>query len=194
MPHEPGRCFDADSAEFSVPYANDGGPLIILPRELLPYWQGSDKPSHGWVITTGLADTLGQLAGTDYARACAAGGTMATVSVRSGHGIVLGAEQDVQGVRWLRLAEAPGTMISLPMYAEEETDQVLVTALRRTLEEGWREILPAFQVTSGELLLFHAASAGRGTMPGGIRSSRELATRSPGKSSRACMPWSSAYS
>jgi hypothetical protein len=152
--------FDTASAEFSIHFVNDGGPLMVLPRELLPFWEGADRPSGGRVITTDADEGLGEFAGTDYARACSAGGWVSTISVGDGHGIILGAEEDFRGVQWLRLAETPGTMISLPMYAEEDTDQVLVMALRRTLDEGWREVFPAFQVASGELVLLHAANTG----------------------------------
>src|SRR4051794_35201939 len=103
-PHLADAFFDDDSAEFSVRFANDGGPLIILPRELLPSWEGADKPSGRRVITTKADEWLGEFAGTDYARACAAGGWVSTIPVGAGHGIVLGAEDDFQSVRWLRLA------------------------------------------------------------------------------------------
>ena len=59
--------------QFSMWFANDGGPLIILPRELLEYWEGTDPPSAGRVIETTADDFLDEFAGTDYARACAAG-------------------------------------------------------------------------------------------------------------------------
>src|SRR5689334_18390134 len=85
--------FGDDSAEFSVPFANDGGPLIILSRELLPVWEGSDRPADGRTITTEADKGLGEFGGTDYARACAAGGWVSTIPVGAGHGIVLGAEE-----------------------------------------------------------------------------------------------------
>lgn len=159
-PHLADAFFDADSAEFSIRFANDGGPLIVLPRELLPFWEGADKRSGGRVIAAEADEGLGEFAGTDYARACAAGGWVSTIAVGDGHGLILGADEDFQGVRWLRLAEFPGIMLILPIYAEEDTQQVLVMALRRTLDEGWREVFPAFQVASGELVLLHAANTG----------------------------------
>src|SRR5687767_149537 len=96
---------DDRQPEFSPWFANDGGPLIILPRELLGYWEGSDPPSNGRVIETTADGCLEEFAGTDYARACAAGGWISIIPVGPGHGIVLGAEEDFHGVHWLRLPE-----------------------------------------------------------------------------------------
>src|SRR3954447_25257107 len=93
------------AGEFSIWFANDGGPLLVLPVELLPYWEGADEPADGHIIQTPLDDQLGELAGTDYARACASGSVIAMIAVGPGHGIVLGAGgTEAYGVQWLRLA------------------------------------------------------------------------------------------
>ena len=147
--------------QFSMWFANDGGPLIILPRELLEYWEGSDRPSAGRIIETTVDEFLDEFAGTDYARACAAGGLVSVIPVGPGHGIVLGAEDHAYGVQWLRLPEAAGIMVVIPTYSEEDTDQLLVDELRRTPEDGWHLIFPSLRTTTGDLLLLHAANNGQ---------------------------------
>src|SRR5690348_7654622 len=89
------------AGRFSICFINDGGPLLVLPAELVSSWEGCDPPSPGRIITTPLDDILGDFGGTDYARACAAGGWVATIPVGTGTGVVLGADDQASGVQWL---------------------------------------------------------------------------------------------
>jgi hypothetical protein len=49
---QPDQTGQPSGAEFSIYFANDGGPLLVLPVELLPYWEGCNPPSDGRVIKT----------------------------------------------------------------------------------------------------------------------------------------------
>jgi hypothetical protein len=63
----------------SAEFINDGGPLLILPRELLNDWDGCDPPSDKDRFTEG--DKAFPFAGTDYARACAAQDWVAPIEI-----------------------------------------------------------------------------------------------------------------
>ncbi len=59
----------AQPPTWSTTFANDGGPLIVLPRDLLGYWKGSE----------GVSSRDDFPFGPDYARACEAS-TLLTIS------------------------------------------------------------------------------------------------------------------
>ncbi len=88
-------------------------------------------------------------------------GWVSVIPVGPGHGIVLGAEEHSHGHQWLRLPEIPDVFVVLPMYGEEDANRTLVGELRRTLEQDWQPVFPAFGVLSDGLWLLHAASAGK---------------------------------
>jgi hypothetical protein len=156
--HDPSQ---PPAAWFSLCFVNDGGPLIILPDELLTYWEGSDRPADGRIIQTSIDDALGEeLAGTDYRRAWAAGSIVSVIPVGPGFGVVLGAHQSVCEVRWLRLTDSPGVLVTLPIYAEMNAEPFLIEALRRSPEIDWQIIFPAFRTVSGRLCLLHAINPG----------------------------------
>jgi hypothetical protein len=97
-----------DGVSLSPWFANDGGPLIILPRELMRYWYGSDPPPTGTVVTP--RDPTFEFAGTDYGRACDAEAArwFAPIDVGPGTGIVVGVGDEANGVFWIRLPQTPG--------------------------------------------------------------------------------------
>ena len=60
MATEPSQAGEPPAAEFSIWFANDGGPLLVLPVEWLPSWDGCNPPSDARVIKTAVNDMLGE--------------------------------------------------------------------------------------------------------------------------------------
>jgi hypothetical protein len=158
---QPDQTVQPSGAEFSIYFANDGGPLLVLPVELMPYWEGGDEPADGHTIQTPIDDELGQFAGTDYARACAAGGMLAVILIGDGTGIVIGAGDEANGVQWLRLSSQPGILLTIPMWGEESADALLIEELQRSPDDDWNLVFPSFLTASGGLVLMHAANSGQ---------------------------------
>jgi hypothetical protein len=88
----------ARRAAWGVRFANDGGQLIVLPRELLEYWKGTDGRPVREDLPFGL----------DYVRACDAAYPAALAKVGPGFGLVIGSQEHVSPAQWLRLPEVPG--------------------------------------------------------------------------------------
>lgn len=155
-----GETFQHSEPTFSTWFANDGGPLIVLPRELLAYWDGTDPPSDGRIIIP--RNSGFDFAGTDYGRACdaEAEGWATVLAVGPGFGVVVGAQDDAQGVFWLRFAETPGAILIIPIAAEEDSDRLLVDEIRQLSDEDWLMVCAPLRVESNELVLLHAANSG----------------------------------
>ncbi len=147
---------NGESARFSIPFSNDGGPLLALPRELLPYWHGIHRSAH-----SNAADTESEsFAGTDYDRACATNAMIAVITIGPGTGIVLGADDLAHGVRWARVPPRETTILVIPVYSAADYRDVLAHQLRTIDDRGWRLVYPSFHVSSGDMLLMHAADCG----------------------------------
>jgi hypothetical protein len=147
---------NGESARFSIPFSNDGGPLLALPRELLPYWRGIHRDADG----NGADVESESFAGTDYDRACATGEMIAVITIGPGAGIVLGADDLAHGVRWARVPPRGTNMLVVPVYSAADYRDVLPHQLRTIGDSGWRLVYPSFHVSSGDMLLMHAADCG----------------------------------
>jgi hypothetical protein len=124
---------------WSQPFVNDGGPLIVLPLELLGAWGQS-------------AD--------DYAAACDAHHPVGYLPVGQGFGVVVsGLEGMVYSARWLRLARRPGVMLVGWGYGPEDGEERLLRRLRAA-EPSWLRHRRRQSVPSGVLFLLHAAGYG----------------------------------
>jgi hypothetical protein len=148
-----------DYAQFSVPYCNDGGPLLVLPRDLVGYWDGAHPPADGRVIETEADSYLDEFAHTDYARACSVTHTPGVLEVGSGQALVLPQWDEQMGtVSLLRLPESAGPMLVIDMDSRDGQVAALVLAeLSSDLDAGWEVAIPEFAVDCQELLLMHAA-------------------------------------
>ncbi len=151
---------DSVRAHFSVWFRNDGGPLIVLPRELLPYWDGSEKPKDGRVIATDIDITLGEAAGTDYARACAIRDAFAVLPVGDGLGVVIGLRLGITSARWVRAGLQRDAMVIMPYEGDEDSEDLLLEELQRLRNGEWHVVFLSLRVVNGDLILMHASSPG----------------------------------
>lgn len=123
---------------WSQTFANDGGPLIALPHELVGYWPGTRN---------------------DYDRACDARCPFDFFPTGPGLVVVMTSPDTmIYEANWLRLAGHPGiTLVGWDSGAEDERDWLLAhLACPRV---GWHRHRPQVTVASGVLLLQHAAGS-----------------------------------
>jgi hypothetical protein len=152
-----------DEPLFSIRYANDACPLVVLPNELLsswegcgplpdiPTWDGSGPPP---------AIPLSDFSGTDYERAYSANRMVDVLPVGSGHGIVLGAQTDACNLRWMLLPEAPGPFVLIPWNCPEDGELQVPSLLAATPDAHWTTVCDSFHVSGDTLTLFTSASTG----------------------------------
>jgi hypothetical protein len=152
--HMPGL----DALYFSIPFVNDGGPLLVLPRELLHEWRGIEQ--RDGTVSASMERDLGEFSGTDYARACAAGGWISVIPVGAGHAVVLGADWLAHDVQWVHIPSIRGDMLIMPEDTVERFESTLVDWLRRADDSAWRQVFDAIRVDSGELVLMHSTNSG----------------------------------
>jgi len=92
--------------------SSEGGPLLVLPRSLVPAWGGIDAPDDAVpVFESGTFVT-------EYDRACAVDDYLGLIPVANGRGLVLGAEPML--TTWLPDAAHPdmGGILVRWVYAE----------------------------------------------------------------------------
>jgi hypothetical protein len=123
-------------AWWSQTFTNDGGPLIVLPHELLGYWTGTRS---------------------DYDRACDARYPFDFFPVGPGFGVIVsGPDGMVYQANWLRVPGRAGvTLVGWDVGAEDERDW-LVGKLSR-IAVPWRRHRRRMVIPSGVLFLQHAA-------------------------------------
>jgi len=146
------------ATDFSVWFLNDGGPLLVIPRDLLVEWSGVEKPRDGRVITTSLDADLGEFGGTDYARACAAPDRVSLLPIGNRWVVVLGSHEPVDSARWLYFRAESYAIAVLSFQAQADTDTVFLDAVGRM--QVWHDIAPSLHVPCGDLILMHASSPG----------------------------------
>jgi hypothetical protein len=139
----------ARRAACGMPFANDGGPLIVLPREVLEYWKGTD----------GRPDRKDLPFGPDCVRACDAPFPAALLRVGPGFGLVLGSQDHVSPAQWLRLPGVPGIALVGWSYACDGSASTVVDLLRGA-RLAWRRFRRRAGLSNGDLVLLHAASTG----------------------------------
>jgi hypothetical protein len=142
---------------WSISFANDGGPLIVLPRELLGDWHGAaDKPDDFSFSDDDDAELTFK---DDYERACDTAYPAALVKVGSGVGLVIGAQEHAYPVQWLKLPEERGIYLVGWHYGRRDSSPRLVEHLRAS-KPSWRRFRRRVRLISGDLILLHAASSG----------------------------------
>ena len=141
-----------DEPLFSIRYANDACPLVVLPDELLPYWEGSGPP--------GDPDGVLDFSGTDYERALSADYLVDVLPVGPGQGLVLGAQTDMCNPRWMLLPDAPGLFVLIPMDCPEGGELQVPGMLAATAGLEWKTVCESFTVSGDTLAMFTCVSPG----------------------------------
>lgn len=118
-----------------------GGPLILVPANLLSRWRGTDP--------------AGAPVSGDYARACAQPGFASLISVAGGTGLVLG-EDPMPATWWSEVSGSAGALVRWEYADNDEAVQAVLAGDLHVVEAqaplGW-EVL-------GPLQLFDSAWPG----------------------------------
>lgn len=130
-----------------------GGPLIVMPHDALPSWEGTRPPANGRVIEVAWQfDPSGPA--TDYDRACDAPGLISTISVGPHDALVLGSFTDNATILWSDAGEC--TIVRLVSVEDDARFEAAVRTLPGTdfppSEVSWN-------VTGGALRVFDSASS-----------------------------------
>jgi len=129
--------------------SSEGGPLLILPRSLVPAWGGIDAPDD--VVPAFESGTFV----TDYDRACAVDDYLGLISVANGRGLVLGDEPML--TTWLPDAAYPDTAGILVRWVYAETFDSVYRHLQFLSPDLWSPSGLSFDVPDNLLCLFDAA-------------------------------------
>jgi hypothetical protein len=78
---------------------SNAGPLLLVPGEHLPSWEGVAPPADGRHIEAQFRWNRRDAPATDYDRACDVTGYLGLLSIGTGHGLVLGDE--LHATAWL---------------------------------------------------------------------------------------------
>lgn len=139
----------------SLPFVNDGGPLIVLPHEIAHYWEGGDPPRDGRIVQA-VFRWNGDVA-TDYDRACDVEELAQIIDVGPGWGLVLGDE--VPHVMWMEPPGKDDFFIVNGLYANDDSDEEVQEVYQGIAENGWKKVGSGLPVEDGRLILMHAASS-----------------------------------
>lgn len=131
-----------------------GGPLIVAPAEIAPYWRGVE----GWSPSEVQRCRAGESV-SDYARACDIDGYLGTLKVGPGEALILGDEP-------MQTAFIPhpggGTFVRW-MYAENEGS--VLQAPESVPETAWVPTPHRIEVSREGLLVFDSALPGDALPP-----------------------------
>lgn len=139
---------------------SNGGPLLLVPGEHLPSWDGTEPPADGRQIDAQFRWTGQNTPATDYDRACDVKGWLGLLDVGAGHCIVLGGEP--LGTAWQAAAgksddKTRGILIRC-VYANSEAD--VIEALKHVPETVWRDTGLLLSLGREPLYLLDAAYPG----------------------------------
>ncbi len=138
-------------------FLNDGGPLIVIPKEALAFWEGADEPAGGRVVEISTPSIMGGVA-TDYDRACNANWPAELLTIGPSWGLAISAETTASA-SWLDVLEPDTRIVVCIMFANEDSDRWLHEVYSHVPKTDWLLNAEAAPVLSTELILMHAVSA-----------------------------------
>ena len=155
-------------------FGNDGGPLIVLPREALPFWEGGEVPSNGRIVEAEFRylwlPGSPEPPATDYDRACDVVEWAKILGVGEHWGVVL--VEDATTDAWLRL-DNPTAVIARAIGGAQAaiSDEDIYQIYASQSGAIWQPLHAPVTVGQGDLLLMHAAESGAaaGSYPQEIR-------------------------
>ena len=139
-------------------FGNDGGPLLVLPKEALSYWEGTQPPSNERVVTAN-SRWEGQEIATDYDRACDLGDTSKLLQVGPSWGIVLG-QANFTCDLWLRLANTDTFLLLSIFDSGDCSREDMLDLYAAQIDTRWTRLGSHLQAAQGDFFLLHAASSG----------------------------------
>jgi hypothetical protein len=129
--------------------SSGGGPLLVLPESLLPYWNGADAPESALIPSD--ANSI-----TDYDRACGIHRLVDVISVGPSEGLVL-ADEPLDTLWWTR--GRPGE-VYLVRWVYGPSDQAVLKELPTFDTRTLRPTGLVFHLSGGPLVLFDSAMPG----------------------------------
>lgn len=134
---------------------SNGGPLILLPENLLSYWEGTDPPNGGRTIEANFRwDPTGPA--TDYDRACDIADYIGLIEVGPGHALILG--DMPMPTNWWPLPTTEGGILVRWMFADN--DHNVIQAVQNLSIGSFQPAELTFSVTCPTLVLFDSAFPG----------------------------------
>lgn len=139
-------------------FANDGGPLILLPSMARDAWEGGDPPSGGRVIDLPTRYAAQDVA-TDYDRACEVNESAMLLDVGASWAVAV----DASGANaaWLTRPEDSEHVLAVVFYSAASSLEPVRELAFGVAGERWEVLSPALDLPDGGLLLHHAASTPR---------------------------------
>ena len=134
-------------------FANDGGPLLLAPREPRPQWDGVAPPIGGRVVDA-ASRTVSPVA-TDYDRACDVEEGAALLPAGDGWVVVLTAS--AEGV-WHPAPPAGVVAIAIGIqdWAEQTTPDNVAALYNGVASRAWTVLGEAVTIGEGGVALLHA--------------------------------------
>ena len=141
---------------------SNGGPLLLVPGEHLPSWEGTEPPADGRQIEAEFRWNGQDAPATDYDRACDVQGWLGLLDIGAGQGLVLG-DEPLSTTWQAPLAsgesdhDTSGILIRW-VYGNSQAE--VMEALKHVPETAWRDDGLLLCVGREPLYLLDAAYAG----------------------------------
>ena len=132
-----------------------GGPLLLLPQNLMPYWKGIESPDDGREIEATFRWDK-QAGASDYDRACDIQDYTGIIRIGSGEGLVLGEEPFA--TTWEPFPETIGGILVRWVYAPSA--QIVKEFLLHLPQDLRWESKGQIYFSQGLLVLFDSAEPG----------------------------------
>lgn len=142
---------------YTLAWANsNGGPLILLPENLLEYWEGANPPTGGRQVEAKFRwDPHGPA--TDYDKACDISNDLGLLEVGSGQALILGGEP-MSTTWWNKFTVNTVGVLVRWRFAEDENS--IIRYLSKLTNMSFPKPEVFIEVSSFPLILFDSAFSG----------------------------------